>query len=117
MRTFKRVVVTSVAFIIGSLFIAVWREFVPPSAGGGALMAVIATGIVFGAWKWSERFNRTAREEGAEVSAPVDDGLENNAADSQQPRSCLHCGRLVEPVHGGSARDESECKKCYWKNS
>jgi len=51
----KRILLTFLAFIVGGVFIAIWREFVPSTSISGAVMALIAVGIVFGAWKWSER--------------------------------------------------------------
>ena len=52
----KRIGVTTLAFLAGGIFIALWREYIPPSGVSGAIMAVIAVGIVFGTWKWSEKF-------------------------------------------------------------
>ena len=56
MRALKRVLVTFLAFLVGGVFIAVWREIVPPSGLTGAVMGIISIGIVFGVWKWSSRF-------------------------------------------------------------
>ena len=56
MRTLKRVGVTAVALIVAGVVVALWREVVPPSAFSGAVMGLIVGGIVFGAWKWTERF-------------------------------------------------------------
>lgn len=56
MRMFKRVGATFLALLAGSVFIALWREYMPPNQMSGAVMAIIAVGVVFGTWKWSERF-------------------------------------------------------------
>jgi hypothetical protein len=55
MKLVKRAVLTLVAFIVASVFIALWREHVPSNPLTGAAMAVIAVGMVFGTWKWSDR--------------------------------------------------------------
>lgn len=56
MRALKRVGVTAAAFLVAGIFVALWREVVPPSTVTGAVMALICVGIVFGTWKWTERF-------------------------------------------------------------
>lgn len=55
MRTAKRLLLIFVAFLFSGIFVAVWRELIPPSAISGAIMGVIVGGIVFGIWTWSKR--------------------------------------------------------------
>lgn len=55
MRVLKRLGVTIAAFVVAGIFVALWREAVPAGAFSGVVMALIAVGIVFGTWKWTER--------------------------------------------------------------
>jgi len=55
-RAIKRILFTFLAFLLSGVFIAVLKMVVPPSGIAGAIMALIAVWLVFGAWKWSARF-------------------------------------------------------------
>jgi hypothetical protein len=56
MRTLKRLGMAFLGLIAGAIFMALWQMVVPPNAATGAIMALIAVGFVWGAWKWSDRF-------------------------------------------------------------
>ena len=55
-RAAKRVGVTLVAFLASGVLIALSKEYVPATGLSGALEAVVAVGLIFGAWRWSASF-------------------------------------------------------------
>jgi len=55
-RVIKRVGVALFAFLVSGVSIALSREYVPATSLSGALEAVVAVGLVFGAWRWSATF-------------------------------------------------------------
>ena len=55
-RAIKRVGVTLLAFLASGVLIALSKEYVPATSFSGALEAVVAVGLVFGAWRWSASF-------------------------------------------------------------
>lgn len=55
MKLIKRIIFTFIAFIIASLFVTLWQNYMPINAISGAIMAVIAVGSVIGTWSWSKK--------------------------------------------------------------
>lgn len=89
MRTAKRLAVTAVAFFIAGLFVTWWRQVVPPSAFTGAVMAPLAVAIIYGAWRWSARFQQDTTSgrafAGDEPRATVSEGEAGRApADTRE---------------------------------
>ena len=66
-----RLLVGFAAFVVATLFFAVWIEFLPQSGLTWGAGGVISTFIIFGTWKWSERFVSGQAKKAGPQAAPV----------------------------------------------
>ena len=57
MRSAKRIIFTTIAFMIVGILVTIIGEYVPPNGGIGMVKGLIAMTFVFGAWKFSTRFH------------------------------------------------------------